>query len=165
MSGRSIRFTLSGEAVPKDRPRHRIVSPPGRKAFVHVYTPKATEDYEKRIAARARKVWGAPPSMRPIELQVTIYVEIPAAWPKWKREAAGRGEVCPTSVPDVDNVVKSVADAMNGIVYRDDSQIVTIDAVKMHAPLGEDGYLDVQVRENYRCASWITRLADFVLLR
>lgn len=164
--GRTIRFTMSGAAIPKDRVRHRIVQPKGKRPFVQVYTPKETRDYEERIAKRARRAWGeAEPSLRPIELQVTIHVEIPPGWPKWKREAATRGEILPTGVPDVDNVVKAISDAMNGIVYRDDGQVATIDAVKLYAPEGTDSYVEVAVRENYRAGSWITRLLDLVLLR
>lgn len=165
-TGRTIRFTITGAAVPKDRVRARIVTPKGKRPFVQLYTPKETTDYEKRIEKLARRAWGeAEPSLRPVELQVTIYVEIPDSWSKWKREAATRGEILPTGVPDVDNVVKAVSDAMSGVVYRDDGQVATVDAVKLYAPDGTAGYVEVAVRENYRCGSWISRLLDLVLLR
>lgn len=165
-AGRTIRFTITGAAIPKDRVRHRIVTPKGKRPFVQVYTPKETTDYEQRVAKLARRAWGeADPSLRPIELQVTVHVEIPSGWPKWKQEAATAGEILPTGVPDLDNVVKAVSDAMNGVVYRDDGQVSTIDAVKLYAPAGAAGYVEVAVRENYRCGSWITRLLDLVLLR
>lgn len=165
-AGRTIRFTVTGAAIPKDRVRHRIVQPKGKRPFVQVYTPKETTDYENRVKAAARRAWGeAEPSLRPIELQVTIHVEIPESWPKWKREAATRGEILPTGVPDVDNVVKAISDAMNGVVYRDDGQVATVDAVKLYAAAGAGGFVEVAVRENYRCGSWISRILDLVLLR
>lgn len=163
--GRTARFILAGVAIPKDRVRHRIVQPKGRKPFVQVYTPAETRKYEERIAAAAKAAWPGEPSRRPIELQVTINVEIPEGWPKWKREAATRGEILPTGVPDVDNVVKSISDGMNGVVYADDGQVATIDAVKLYAPEGRRGFVEVAVRENYRCGSWISRILDLVLLR
>lgn len=165
-AGRTIRFTITGAAAPKERVRHRIVTPKGKRAFVQVYTPKETVEYENRVKAAARRAWGdAEPSRRPIELQVTIYVEIPDSWPKWKREAATRGEILPTGVPDVDNIVKAVSDAMNGVIYRDDGQVAAVDAVKLYAPEGTAGRVEVAVRENYRCGSWITKILDLVLLR
>ena len=165
-TGRTVRFTITGAALPKERVRARIVTPKGKRPFVQLYTPKETRDYEERIQKLARRAWGdAETSLRPIELQVTIHVEIPAGWPKWKREAATRGEILPTGVPDVDNIVKAVSDAMNGVVYRDDGQVATVDAVKLYAPEGADGFVEVAVRENYRCGSWISRLLDLVLLR
>lgn len=164
--GRTVRFTVTGDAIPKDRVRHRIVQPKGKRPFVQVYTPKETRDYELKVAARAKRAWGeAEPSMRPIELQVTVFVEIPTSWPKWKQEAATRGEILPTGTPDLDNVVKSLQDGMNGVIYRDDGQVATVDAVKLYAPQGVAGYVEVAIRENYRCASWISRLLDLVLLR
>lgn len=165
-TGRTIRFTVHGAAVPKDRVRHRIVTPKHGKPFVQVYTPKETVEYEERVGQLAKRAWGPhPPSLRPIELQITVYAEIPESWPKWKREGAARGEILPTDVPDVDNVVKAISDGMNGVVYRDDGQVCTIDAVKLFAQEGSAGYVEVAVRENYRCASWIKRLAEFFLLR
>ena len=68
-------------------------------------------------------------------------------------------------MPDVDNVVKAISDAMNGVVYRDDGQVATVDAVKLYAAAGAGGFVEVAVRENYRCGSWISRILDLVLLR
>lgn len=165
-TGRTIRFTVTGSAIPKDRARARIVTPKGRKPFIQHYTPAETRKYEERVAKLARRAWGdAEPSMRPIELQVTVYAEIPEGWSKWKREAAARGEILPTGTPDLDNVVKSIADGMNGVVFKDDGQVASVDAVKLYAAEGADGYVEVAVRENWRCASWISRIADLVLLR
>lgn len=165
-TGQMIRFRLEGTAAPKERARHRIVTPKGRKPFISVYTPKETVEYEKRVAAVAGQAWGRPePSMRPIELQVTVVVAIPDGWPKWKREAATRGEIAPTGVPDLDNIVKAIQDGMNKVVYRDDGQIVSTDAVKMYATDGGAGHVEVAVRENYRAGSWIAKLADLFLLR
>lgn len=164
--GRTMMFRVSGKAIPKERVRHRIVQPKGGRAFVQAYTPKETRDYEDRVREIARAEWGdAEPSMRPIELQITIHVEIPESWPVWKRAAATRGEIVPTGGPDTDNVVKTISDAMNGVVYRDDAQVVTNDAVKLYAPDGRQAWVDVVVRENYRSGSWITKKSELTLLR
>jgi Holliday junction resolvase RusA-like endonuclease len=47
--------------------------------------------------------------------------------------------------PDIDNYVKGVLDALNGLLWIDDHQIVTIVATKQWAPVGEDGYFEVHV--------------------
>lgn len=165
-AGRTIRFTVTGAAIPKDRARARIVTPPGKRPFIQHYTPAETRKYEERVGKLAKRAWGADePSLRPIDLQITIYEEIPSSWSKWKREAAARGEILPTGKPDIDNVVKSVADGMNKIVFKDDGQIAAVDAVKIYAPDGVAGYVEVAVRENWRCGSWITRVIDLVLRR
>ena len=43
---------------------------------------------------------------------------------KKKREAALAGQLRPTTKPDVSNVLKGVEDALKGLWYADDSQIV-----------------------------------------
>ena len=69
--------------------------------------------------------------------------------PRPKSRAKDEHHVCR---PDVDNLLKSVLDGLNGIVYNDDSQIVRIEAdkayegvvgvpsvyvcIQRHAPLG-----------------------------
>ena len=50
---------------------------------------------------------------------------IPKSWPKAKKQAAMIGEIQHTGKPDADNVLKTVGDALNGIVWKDDSQIVS----------------------------------------
>ena len=164
--GRVARFVISGTAAPKERARARLVQPKGGKPFITMYTPAETAKYEARVKRLAQGAWGNNPvSLRPIDLQVTVYVEIPTSWPNWKQDAAARGVVVPTGVPDLDNFVKAISDAMNGVVYRDDGQIVQLDAVKIYAQPSEPGRVEVAVRENYRCGSWIKRADELSLLR
>ena len=42
----------------------------------------------------------------------------------------------PTKKPDVDNIAKAILDSLNGIAYRDDSQIVELNMKKLYADLG-----------------------------
>ena len=164
--GRTIRFRIAGSAAPKERVRARIVTPKGRRPFLQWYTPKETVAYEERIRKIARQAWGdGEPTRRPVELQLTVHVEVSASWPRWKSEGCTKGDIAPTDDPDLDNILKAVSDAMNGVVYADDAQVVAIDAVKLFAPAGSPGWIEVAVRENWRAPSWIKRLADFVLLR
>ena len=54
----------------------------------------------------------------------------PASWSKAKRARALAGVDWHTSKPDADNVAKAILDACNGVVFRDDSQIVMLTATK-----------------------------------
>ena len=47
--------------------------------------------------------------------------------------AAQNYQIMPTKRPDVDNVIKCVADGLNGIAWRDDSQIVSVLANKFYS--------------------------------
>ena len=57
-------------------------------------------------------------------LSLRIYRAIPKSMSKKKREAALAGVLRPTTKPDVSNVLKGVEDALKGLWYVDDSQIV-----------------------------------------
>ncbi|CZR99762.1 Endodeoxyribonuclease RusA [Clostridioides difficile] len=43
------------------------------------------------------------------------------------------GLIRPNKKPDLDNIIKSVADSLNGIAYKDDSQIVEVVSKKYYS--------------------------------
>jgi Holliday junction resolvase RusA-like endonuclease len=123
-----VTFTVDGDPVPKGRPRFAR-----RGQFVQTYTDAKTIDYETQIAMRARHAIG---STKPLEgaLSVFLYLRytVPASYSKKRKEACLKGVEYPKRI-DIDNVYKSVTDAMNGIVYVDDSQIVEAHIKKVYA--------------------------------
>lgn len=75
---------------------------------------------------------GRPPFSGPVALHIVAVFEVPKSWPKCRREDALAGLVVPTGKPDWDNVGKGVSDALNGIVYADDAQVVDGRVVKRY---------------------------------
>jgi len=125
----NVQFTIPGKPVPKARARVTMVG-----GFARAYTPKTTVDYEKKVAAIARAAMrGVDPSSAPIEIMLELRMEIPASWSKAKRLAASTGLVRATKKPDADNVLKGVKDALNGICWVDDSQVVVLTVRKLYA--------------------------------
>lgn len=51
---------------------------------------------------------------------------IPVSWAKEKQEMARTDAIYPTARPDLDNLAKSILDACNGVIYKDDAQIVDL---------------------------------------
>jgi Holliday junction resolvase RusA-like endonuclease len=128
-----IQFTVSGQPIAKGRPRFRIVKPKDGPDFVSTYTPAETVAYEARISKAAKVAMGGRfPSSAPIEIMIELRMQIPVSWTKKKRLAASLGQVWATKKPDAGNVQKAIEDAMNGIVYVDDSQIVTLTVRKIY---------------------------------
>lgn len=41
-------------------------------------------------------------------------------------------EIMPTKKPDCDNVAKMICDALNGLAYKDDAQIVNLNVLKAY---------------------------------
>lgn len=122
----TLKFTVHGNPVPKARPR---VTRTG-----HAYTPKPTADYERLVAMLAKEAMkGLCPTGKAIVLIVKAYFGIPKSWTKAKKQQALYGQLHPMKRPDLDNCIKAIQDAMNGIVYKDDSQIVEISASKRYS--------------------------------
>ena len=69
-----------------------------------------------------------------VRLSVVFDMPIPKSWSK-KRKSEAEG-CYHTSKPDSDNLQKALLDAMNGIVFEDDSQVADIRAVKRYAITG-----------------------------
>jgi Holliday junction resolvase RusA-like endonuclease len=94
------------------------------------YTPKKTSDYESQIKAQALSAMG---SAEPLETPVAVYIyinhAIPVSYSKKRRADCLAGVERP-KVNDIDNVCKCVLDAMNGIVFVDDKQVVSLHATK-----------------------------------
>lgn len=122
-----LRFTIDGDPVGKARPRSsaRVVTVDGRpKALVHVHSDPAMVKAEHRVADAFRRYYPAHrPASGPIMLRFTAVFAIPDSWPKALREAAERGVVYHTSVPDKDNVEKLIVDGLNAVAWVDDAQV------------------------------------------
>lgn len=76
---------------------------------------------------------GRAPVEGPLVLSLDVRLPIPASWPKKKQEEASSGRLRPVARPDVDNFAKAVLDGLNGIVWRDDSQVVELRASKHYS--------------------------------
>lgn len=121
---RPVRYSITVPGQPIGKARARTVRLPNGQ--VRSYTPAKTKSWETCAASEARQQLGPhyKTMTGPVELTVIAYMEIPTSWPPWKREAAINQEIHPTSKPDLDNIVKAAKDAMNGILWVDDCQVV-----------------------------------------
>lgn len=118
----------------KQRHRYRIVYPKNGKAFVSEYPAPESEGWEKAIGQiAALHMRGRPPSVRPFSLLVHVFKPVPESWTKREKEAALAGAIRPTSSPDGDNHLKVVQDALNKIVWVDDSQVVDARVIKVYS--------------------------------
>ena len=75
---------------------------------------------------------GKDPLEGPLYAKVVFVMPIRDSWTKKKKELALAGNLLPTGKPDLDNALKLLFDALNGIVYQDDSQICGIKAGKIY---------------------------------
>lgn len=136
-----IHFRYRGEAVGKGRPRVTR-----RGTHVHTYTPERTRIFEDAIRfefiASTCEEMPVYPAGTALKAEVIIAMRVPRSYPKKRREKCLSGEYRPTKKPDIDNVLKSIFDALCGFAMDDDSQITEIVAEKIYT---EEPYVEVTI--------------------
>ena len=136
-----VTYLVEGNPVGKGRPKFAR-----RGNFVSTYTPTKTRDYEDLIKEAARKAMGSNELLEtPVTVAIYITVPIPASYSKKRTEACLSGSERPIKKPDIDNVAKCFLDAMNEIVYKDDTQVLTLHITKVY---GTSGCVEVMVKED-----------------
>lgn len=97
----------------------------------HAFTPGETVNYENWIRLNYmqqdnRKLLG------PIRANITAYYSIPNSYTKKRVQAIKEGQEYPCKKPDSDNIAKIILDSLNGLAYKDDSQVVELNISKKY---------------------------------
>lgn len=136
-----LTYMVEGNPIGKGRPKFAR-----RGNFVSAYTPTKTRDYESVIKEAAQKAMGSNELLEtPVTVAIYITVPIPQSYSKKRSEACLNGSEKPIKKPDIDNIAKCFLDAMNEIVYKDDTQVLTLHVTKVY---GTVGMVEVMVRED-----------------
>lgn len=136
----AVRIVVPGEPVGKGRPR--FVMATGR-----AYTPEKTARYEHLVKLEYERQHGpglAFGRFAQIGMKLDAFFTIPQSVSRSKHAKMACGQVRPTKKPDLDNVIKTVGDALNGLAYYDDSQIVFCEVRKYYAEVPR---LEIQMFE------------------
>ncbi|MED3269276.1 RusA family crossover junction endodeoxyribonuclease [Bacillus thuringiensis] len=134
-----IQFTIMTEPVAQGRPRASTVH-----GKVRMYDPKKSRDFKRYVSAIAAKFAPACLLEGPLQLEVKVYKPSLKSFSKKKALAAEEGLLRPTTKPDVDNYVKGVKDALNKVIWNDDSQVVDLKVSKWYS---EKPRIEVTVKE------------------
>ena len=127
-----ICISIPGEPVAQTRPRTRVVTMKGRKPFAQVYNPKAGKASKWRKVASQRildelesRCLYPPVFCKDTPVAVDIKLIHGLSKSRFRvREPAGRA--WRASKPDLDNVIKAVLDACQGLLWDDDSQVACL---------------------------------------
>ena len=122
MASRFIIATIEGKPIAKGRPRL------GRNG---VYTDAVTKAAETAIGWELKKACAEPLSGT-IEVSLYFTFRAPKSWRKADRERAEEEEEAHVVKPDLDNLIKLALDAANGILWRDDALVASIEAHKCY---------------------------------
>lgn len=98
------------------------------RATKHMYTPSATVEAMERMQVAWRTVAGDAyaPTGRPVRVDITCSRPLPKSRP---RKVDSEPDIVK---PDVDNVAKLVLDALNGLAWKDDAQVMSLRVRKTH---------------------------------
>lgn len=114
-----IRFEILGQPIAKARPR---VTRTG-----HAYTPSKTINYEALVKYTYQSFYGhREPISGHIEAHILAIFPIPKSYSKKKTAELLAGRNNYDKKPDCDNLAKTILDALNGLAYKDDSQVTVL---------------------------------------
>jgi Holliday junction resolvase RusA-like endonuclease len=136
-----LAFDVHGPAVPKGRPR---VTRHG------TYTPPRTREYEARVRTAARAA--NPPYLRhgawPMAAIYKVTLHVVPLRPK-------KVGVKPPRGGDVDNVCKSILDALNGVLWFDDDMVSEVQIWRYEASHSPGVRVEVEVLPREPCPTWL----------
>lgn len=121
-----MEFIIPGKPQGKARARTFYNSKLGRTQSI---TPEKTVLYENLIIScfQAQNSKDGKSvgwfNKEPLDMRIEANYPIPKSTTKKIYAEILEGKIKPTKKPDADNIAKVVCDALNGIAYRDDTQI------------------------------------------
>lgn len=150
-----IVFEMWGKPQGKARARtfynHRL----GRSQSV---TPTNTVLYENYIkecynTAESSEFWF---NKEPLAMKIVALFEIPKSFTKKQRADIEKGLLYPTKKPDADNIAKVVCDALNGVAYTDDTQIIDLHILKFYTTQRPRVIVEIKrYEQNEQQAEWL----------
>lgn len=151
---KEIKFIVNGEPHGKGRPRFAK-----RGNFVKTYTDKDTELYENRVLMCYKQELSSKnrysnieilfPKGTLVKMVVWCYFSLNKGdYGKKGLNKSGKEKLsryyCDKK-PDIDNIIKSIQDGLNGVAYSDDNQIVCLEAYKVYTE--EQSRVEITLQE------------------
>lgn len=130
-------LTIYTDPIAKGRPRIGINRSTGRAM---AFTPSKTVKAEASMRAL---IVNCNPTMYaqhvPITVEIRFFLRRPDSLPK--------RILHPAKKPDIDNLLKTVSDAANGVLWWDDAQIVSLTCRKAYCAPDERPRIEIEAGE------------------
>lgn len=137
----TVYLSIPAEPIAQGRPRITA-----RGGFARAYDPKKSRDWKAYVAEFARQAMAKAGLTEPMDGPLVIRARFAFPLPRSQyRKRTPRPAQYHLKRPDLDNLYKGVADAMEGIVYHRDSEIVKIVMDKIIVAQGEAPYVNVVI--------------------
>jgi Holliday junction resolvase RusA-like endonuclease len=125
-----INIEVDGEPIPWARPGHRRFKKDGK--FVDIIYDKQKREKEM-VQWQMRSQFKEEPLTVPLLVDLTFRMAIPKSTSAPIRREMLHGMYQHAKRPDIDNLTKFFLDCMNGLVFKDDSQISTLYCRKIYS--------------------------------
>lgn len=140
----NIEFTVPGPPQGKARARTFYNQRAGHMSSV---TPEKTVLYENLVKTRylesiEKQMLPFQTLEGPLAVHISAYYEPPKSTSKKNYTKMMDCSILPTKKPDIDNIAKVVLDALNGIAYKDDTQVVNLNVIKRYS---QEAYVKVKI--------------------
>ena len=121
---KEIEFVVPGKPQGKARARTFYNDRMGRMQSI---TPEKTVLYENLVKLCYSQVAkGESMDEGALEVDVDAVFTLPSSVPKWRKANMLAGREFPTVKPDMDNIIKVILDALNGLAYSDDKKVAVV---------------------------------------
>lgn len=132
-----LNFELIGIPKPHQSVKGRVrYNPITHKNYVQTYQPQDVVNMQKSLAWQIVQQIpsGFVPTKNPVMIRVQFVFPPLKTWPKWKERMFEEGITFykPTKPDLQDNLMKNLADSMEGIIYQNDSQIISVFSEKVY---------------------------------
>jgi len=135
------KFEIQERAIGKERPRVN-------RNTGAVYTPTKTASFEEKVkwAFKGKYNIAEKPSEKPFKAKIVAVFKPAESLSKKKKEEL-LYKVSYTNRPDVDNIAKIILDSLNGLAYKDDSQVTALLVLKDY---GTENKIIVELEELWK---------------
>lgn len=119
-------FEIAVPGRPRPKGSMRAVQNRAQTGAYLIHDNKRTKPWQRDIEKAARLFFCGDPLASGIKLEIAFWFHKPAL-------ATKKNRPYPTVKPDLDKLTRTVLDALSGIVYLDDCQVISIDVTKRYS--------------------------------
>lgn len=140
----NIHLTIDGIPMQTQRPR--------TTKFGRFYVPNAAKNkkYIRNQIKQQIDIENFDIIDAEVKVKIKFYMEIPKSFSKTDIVLAEMGKIRPTTTPDVDNLMKTYFDAITGILWLDDGQVISSNGYKYYS-INPRTEIDISYNKTLHC--------------
>jgi len=130
-----VRLVIYGKTVPQGRARFKHIKCKDGRELDIAYDPTKSRDFKALVYEEALKVKPIKPFEGEVGISVVVFRAMPKDFSKKKQQMAINGEISPITRPDWKNYFAGIEDALKGVMWKDDSQVVDVSGGKRYSDI------------------------------